>query len=350
MIEHKNKSGSIKSLLPENYDLLVEGLSQSERASGKMKFSKARTRSMIPPSEVENYDKYLFRASSFGRLMSGIPKPLTVDQDETYDAYHKRFLGVGRPLTEIQTKKYFDLGSKKHAKVKLTDGAKTFCEELVRENIFGRQKTIETKYMEKGVEQEVDSIALYSEFTGQKLTKNTERKKNEYWTGEADNFNEGVVRDFKTSWDFNTFPIASKDITNKLYEWQLQCYMSLWEADKAELVYCLVDTSFKQIEDEIRRLDWKYDILTVGGDVKEKHIEFIVERICNMIYTEEGLVGFCNQSSIIKIDWFDKIFKPLPMHRRIKVFKTNRDEKMIKHGHEMIKLAREYMNYCKSDI
>lgn len=323
---------------------------ESKELFKEREFSNVPTRSLIIMSDRENYDDYLFRAHSFGRLMSGVPKPLTDNQQATYEAYHDRFMGIGRPLTEKQEQTYFDLGLKKRATVKLSDGAKTFCEELVRENVFGRQKAIETKYLEKGIEQEVDSIALYSDFIGEQLVKNTERRENEYWTGEADNIKDGIVRDFKTSWDFNTFPVAATEIRNSLYEWQLQVYMSLWGVSQAELVYCLVDTSMKQIEDEIRRLDWKYDVLTVGGEVKENHINFLVERICNMVYTEAALIDFCEQSAIINIDWFDGIFKPLPIEQRIKVFKTQRDEKMLRWGREMVALAREYMNNSQSVI
>lgn len=335
-----------KNKLPD-----LHGAACSDRELFKEReFSKVPTRNLITMSVRENYDNYLFRASAFGRLMTGIPKPLTPNQQDTYEAYHERFMGVGRPLTEKQERDYYELGAKKRATVKLSDGAKTYCEELVREDVFGRQKDIESKYLEKGIQQEVDSIALYSEFIGQNLSKNTERKENEYWTGEADNVAGGIVRDFKTSWDFNTFPVAASEIKNSLYEWQLQVYMALWNLYEAELVYCLVDTSIKQIEDEMRRLDWKYDILSVGGEVKENHIRFVVERICNMIYTEQALIDFCEQSAVVKIDWFDGIFRPLPIEQRIKVFKTQRDEQMLRYGREMIALARDYMNNSHSGI
>lgn len=227
--------------------------------------------------------------------------------------------------------------------VKLADGAKTYCEELVREDVFGRRKIIETKYLDKGIEQEEESIALYSEFIGEELHKNTERRKNEFWIGEADNV-QGKVRDFKTSWDHNTFPRAEIEIKNSLYHWQLQIYMDLWGLNEAELVYCLVDTSPRLVMDEIRKLDWKYDILTFDGSVKEKHIPFVVERVSNMTYTLEGLGEVCDQSGTIELGWFESSFIELPIQKRIKVFTTQRDDKMLNQGREMVKLAREYMN------
>ena len=314
------------------------------------KYSNVPTPQSVYRGNPDNmYDGYLFRASSFGRMMTGLPKPLTCKQKATYEAYKQRYLGIGKPLTEKQERDFFDLGAKQNAKCTLSQGAKTYIEELVREDIFGRRKVIETKYMEKGIEQEVDCIALYSEFTGEKLSKNIERRHNEYFTGECDNYNGSVVRDFKTSWDFNTFPIASTEITNKLYEWQLQAYMDLYNCERAELIYGLVDTSIKQVDDEIRRLDWKYDILTPGGEMKDQHIDFIVERVSNMIYTVEALEDLCDQSSVLKVEWFDD-FRPLPIEMRVKVLHTDRNDKMISQAHKMIALARSYMNDAKSQI
>jgi hypothetical protein len=336
--------------LPQDYASILDGFEQKEKTKKKVrnpfpKKARGKVFNNVLHSR-ESYDDYLFRCSSFGRLMGGIPKPLTQNQLDTYNAYHDRFMGMGRPLTEKQEHTYYDLGRKLREKVKLSDGAKTYCEELVREDVFGRRKVIETKYMDKGIEMEDSAIALYSEFIGEELHKNTERKNNEYWIGEADNA-QGKIRDFKTSWEHSTFPRAVPEIKNSVYEWQLQLYMDLWDMDEAELIYCLVDTPVRLVMDEIRRLDWKYDILTIGGDVQDEHIPFVVEKVCNMIYTEEGLGELCDQSGTIHLDWFVDDFIELPIEKRIKVFDTNRNEKMLQQGREMAGLAREYMNEIK---
>jgi hypothetical protein len=123
--------------------------------------------------------------------------------------------------------------------------------------------------------------------------------------------------------------------------------MDLYGLNEAELVYCLVDTPVRLILDELRRLDWKYDIMTVDGDIREKHIPFVVERVCNMVYTLEGLGEVCDQSGILQLDWFYDDFVELPIEKRIKVLTTSRNEKMLSQGREMIGLAREYMNQIK---
>lgn len=340
------------STLPENYGALLGKLEQKEKRA-----EQTHTRRPVPKSYFkqlrvrDNYDDFEFRCHDFARLMGGIPKPLTENQQDTYEAYHDRYMGIGRPLTEKQERTYFDLGRKMRAEITLSDAAKKYCEELIREDETGRRKLIETKYMDKGLEREDASINLYGDFIGQELKKNEGRKSNGFWNGECDQITPlDIVRDFKTSWDHTTFPMAAIEISNPMYEWQLQDYMDLWNVDRAELVYCLVDTPLRLVEDEIRRMDWKHDLLSVSGDVREEHIPFIIEKVSNMIYTLEGLYEVCEQSSLLDISWFDGVFVELPIEKRIKVFTLERNEKMIAQGKEMVKLARAYMNRVIAEL
>ncbi len=337
--------------MPSDYSSFLDKMESKEKEA-----SKAKNLKPIPDRAFrntlhkrENYDNYLFSCHSFGRLMGGIPKPLSESQRLTYDSYHDRFMGIGRELTEKQEAAYFDLGKKLRAKVKLSDGAKTYLEELVREDVFGRRNTIETKYMDKGIQVEDESIALYGQFIGEDLHKNEDRVKNDFWQGECDN-KQSKIRDFKNSWEYHTFPRTQTAIKNMLYEWQLQLYMDLYGFDEAELVYCLVDTPFRLVEDELRRMGWNYDILTLScDDVKSSAIPLVVEKVSNMIYTWEGLQNLCDQSGILQIDWFYDSFIELPIEKRVKVFETTRNEKMIQQGKDMIVLAREFMNTIKEE-
>jgi hypothetical protein len=74
--------------------------------------------------------------------------------------------------------------------------------------------------------------------------KNTERRSNDFITGECDLFDSGAKRghDIKSSWSIQTFPISVTDCEDRLYEWQMRGYMALWDADEWEVNYCLVDT------------------------------------------------------------------------------------------------------------
>ena len=126
----------------------------------------------------------------------------------------------------------------------LSVGAKTYIRELAAQEIFGVDFVVSSKAMEKGVEAEGDSIDLLNSVRGLSLVKNTERRSNEFITGECDLFDASAKRghDIKTSWSIATFPITVADGEDKLYEWQMRGYMALWDAEEWEVNYCLVDT------------------------------------------------------------------------------------------------------------
>lgn len=295
------------------------------------------------------FDKKVIRASALGKIMSGIPKELTKNQDKTLTDYLDRNSGNGSPLTEKQLETLGDLLKKKNAKCDLSDGAKTYLEELVWEDLMGRSKNISDKYLDKGIMCEQESFNLYCDVTQTMFEKNKERRTNEFFTGEPDNTQDGIIRDIKTSWEYNSFPLREREVKNNLYKWQLDAYMDLWGYDSAQLIYCLVDTPFKLIDDEIRRLDWSNNILDTSGDVRDNCIDLVVETVSNHIYSFESLENYCNQSTTINIEWFD-MFKEIPKEVRVKVFDHKKSEKRISQAKEMVSLSRDYMNLIVDGI
>jgi hypothetical protein len=145
-----------------------------------------------------------------------------------------RCSSIGKLMTEPKTK----------AEGPLSVGAKTYIRELAAQEIFGVDFEVSSKAMEKGLLMENESIALLNRVRGLSLTKNTERKNNDFITGEADLFDASRNKghDLKTSWSIATFPICELDCTDKLYEWQMRGYMMLWDCDEWEVNYALVDT------------------------------------------------------------------------------------------------------------
>jgi hypothetical protein len=145
-----------------------------------------------------------------------------------------RCSSIGRLMTEPKTLK----------EGPLSVGAKTYIRELAAQEIFGVDFEISSKYLEKGNIVENDSIALLNRVRGLNLAKNTERRSNDFITGECDLFDAERRRghDLKSPWSVATFPISEADCIDKLYEWQMRGYMSLWDADEWEVNYALVDT------------------------------------------------------------------------------------------------------------
>ena len=145
-----------------------------------------------------------------------------------------RCSSIGKIMTEPKTK----------AEGVLSVGAKTHIRQLIAQDIFGVDFEVSSKEMDKGILLESDAIDLLNRVRGLNLAKNTERRSNEWITGECDLFNEPVRvgHDIKCSWSVATFPIAEADCVDKLYEWQMRGYMWLWNASQWEVNYVLLST------------------------------------------------------------------------------------------------------------
>lgn len=145
-----------------------------------------------------------------------------------------RCSSIGKLMTEPKTQK----------EGPLSVGAKTYIRELVAQDIFSVEFEVSSKQMEKGIACEPESIGLLNRVRGLRLAKNTERKTNAWLTGECDIYDAERRRghDLKTSWSIATFPITTADCEDKLYFFQMQGYMDLWDAEEWSVDYALVDT------------------------------------------------------------------------------------------------------------
>lgn len=254
-----------------------------------------------------------------------------------FSNYKFRCSSLGHLLTEPRLKADKDAGN-------LSEGCKTYLEKLHREELFGRSEEIKSKYLDKGIQNEEKSFTLYSNLTKDYSGsyKNTITFENDFIKGTPDNCKDKIL-DIKSSWSLSSFPLYETKIENKLYIAQLQGYMALTGLDTAKLVYCLTDTPTKLINDELRRLDWKLDIMDTDGNIRENSIELVVELLKNMIFSENGLKDFCEENPAVKLEWFTN-FKEIPLQFRVKIFNLIKDDSMIEMIYSKVKKAREYMN------
>lgn len=176
----------------------------------------------------------------------------------------------------------------------LSVGAKTYIRKLAKEFIYGYEEIITSKYMDKGIQMEDTSIELYNSVFFTNYEKNTERKNNEWLTGEADIFTGNKIIDIKTSWSLATFPCIADEGIEKDYEWQLRAYMMLWDVDHAELAYCLVSTPdelIKYEQEDLHIVDHINECLRVTtlqferDTALEEKIKFKVNA-CNVYFNE----------------------------------------------------------------
>jgi hypothetical protein len=140
----------------------------------------------------------------------------------------------------------------------LSQTAKTYIQDLVKEEFLGIKKEVSSKHTDKGIQQEDLAIEMASQVLNLPFAlKNTEYFENEFIKGTPDLILEDEIIDIKCSWDGTTFPWFEDELPNKDYFWQMIGYCWLTGRLKARVVYCLVDTPEDIVQDEIRRTSWK---------------------------------------------------------------------------------------------
>ena len=195
----------------------------------------------------------------------------------------------------------------------LSKTAKSYLEQLAKEELLGVRTEFSSKYTDKGNIAEDDSIRLVESVMDLGfLYKNEEYFTNDYVTGTPDVLTSDVLLDVKSSWNVDTFPMFDKTLENKLYYYQLQSYMWLTDRQESHLCYCLVDTPKFIIKAEVRKL-------------------------------------YKPRYSDIKAIILKHRFNTDTEKHRVKSFKIERDEEAITQIKERIEVCREYYNNLIND-
>lgn len=189
----------------------------------------------------------------------------------------------------------------------------TFVQEWMKEQLYGRRKEFSNKYTEKGNAMEDTSIEMVADFLDLgMLMKNEEFFEGEWCKGTPDVILADTVIDVKNSWDCFTFPLFEKDVPNKDYYYQGQCYMHLTGRKHYKLIYTLTDTPDNLVEKEAKRWAWDNN----NGEVTAEAYDRIK---ANMTYSH------------------------LPIEQRIKIFEFDYDEAVIEKMAERVEECRAYL-------
>jgi len=124
----------------------------------------------------------------------------------------------------------------------LSQTAKSYINQIAKQDFYGYESPIINRYLDKGTNQELESIQLLNAVRFEDFHKNAVRQTNEFMTGECDIVTVSSIIDIKTSWSLDTFPELPEDIDSKEYEWQGRAYMYLYDKPEFELLYCMVST------------------------------------------------------------------------------------------------------------
>lgn len=162
----------------------------------------------------------------------------------------------------------------------ISETTKAKLEEMWIESEYGRKRDITSKYTEKGLLCEQDSMDLLYKKTGKFFTKNRDTLSNDYLTGTPDIVDAGGVYDVKSSWDLWTFTSVDEKQAVKDYGWQVIGYMILTGKTAAHIVYALNNTPEQFITDELYKMSFRYE----AGSDKLKQAEEQVRK--NMTFDD----------------------------------------------------------------
>lgn len=179
----------------------------------------------------------IVRCSSIGQLMA---KPDNAELDPQFITAELAGIIAKTKRTE-EERSILDEARRKS----LSAGGKTHVRALAREAIYGFEPAeIETRPILKGRTVEQACIEMLARLTGRPLVKNTERRTNGLLSGECDIWDAPARhgRDIKAPYSMETMPIVLADCYDSGYEWQMQGYEILWDADTWSVDYVLVNT------------------------------------------------------------------------------------------------------------
>lgn len=237
-----------------------------------------------------------FRCSSLGKLMT---EPKTIDPALITDDVRRIMASKKRTDEEKELLERLKLHT-------LSEGAKTHIKRLAAEDIFGVDFAVASKYLEKGIMCEAESLAMINRVKGWSLVKNTERLENKWLTGEADAIGPGWGLDVKTSWSVETFPLTAACAYDSDYEWQMRGYMMLWDLPSWKVAYGLVDTPEELIRHENRDIHIvanrvpEYQRVTVFEVERDSELEKKIKIKCELAskYHREVLVRFDDEHRV----------------------------------------------------
>lgn len=260
---------------------------------------------------------FKIRCSAIGHIMTEAKGAITDKQIARIDELQDKESLTSNQESELSQLIY------KRDNPELSATCKQYCKDWLKSQIYGRRIEFTSKYTDKGIIMEDESIDFLSKMLNiGMLFKNTDHKEDDFMTGECDveiPKNIDLICDVKNSWSWETFPFLEDEIPNKDYEWQGHGYMHLWEKNNYKLCYILSNTPVHLIEREARN----YCFYNGYGEMDMG------------IYNE-----FHKKLTYDDVD--DKY--------KIKIFEFKRDEKKIEAIKNRVIECRKYIEELKTKI
>ncbi len=315
---------------------------------------------------MKDFSKYEFRCSQLSKITGSELLGISELDTEIKDLLEEKLTlksKSGRAIKWTETKqKSLDSKQSKRKESTVVNGfvlpqtMKSELRKIFRMEKYNRNFPFTNQYIQKGIAQEEEAITTYQNYRnsiGKRtlFSKNTERIKNGWVSGEPDLGQQGVPIlqwkegwDTKCSWSLATFPFPEDDLVAG-YEAQNNGYMWLTGAEKWTTVSILVNATEHQLNNE--KLKWFY-ALQMPADADDKYWDDYIEKCREvekmMIYDYDRFVknNPGHNMQITKDEWFGEGYD-IPLEERVLEKTVERDEKAIEFYKERIELGREYL-------
>ncbi len=318
---------------------------------------------------MKDFSKYCFRASQISKLLTGtigltdIKKARLIElQTRKMDSATGVIDDKGKPikpLTPNMEQELKDL-SETNKNKDLPKTMKSELRKIFRMETYNRNFPISNKYIVKGLLQEEEAITNYQNFRNSKgirtlFSKNTERIKNEFFSGEPDlgpfgvpimKWKEGF--DTKCSWGLETFPFPEDEL-DFVYECQNQIYMDLTGAEKWTTAYCLVNIHEHGLNNEKLKIFYALNCPDSEDESWEYYQDKCKEIEKSMIFDYDRFVEQYPFHDMVysKDEWHGE-GNDIPLEERIIEKVSVYDNSFIENAKERVLLGREYLKYLQN--
>jgi hypothetical protein len=233
-----------------------------------------------------------FRASSVGNLLVGGNAITDKQLARLEELQSRRDNPDAKPLTANMQQELEELIAKRDAEFEFGATAMSYIRDCWMRNTFGYDEPLVSNEILKGLMCEDEIIGIMTRHLhGGFRVKNDEWFEDEHFTGTPDVVLDDVIEDAKCSWTLRTFVETRRP--DPLYYAQGQVYMALTGRKLFRLAHVLVDTPHDLVEEEKKRLYFRFNC-----DEDNPHYKELVA----------------------KVDSMHCIARKIPEHQRIKVF------------------------------
>lgn len=303
-------------------------------------------------------DEILFRASANGDIMTSGDGEITEIQLAKLNELRQRDkdsrTGAAKPLTDNMKEELEKLIYKRD-NPELSVTCKKRLVKIYAKAFHDREEDITSKYLEKGIEVEEDSMTTYSRVKKKFFKKNETNLTNKFTSGTPDFF-EGPtddimeaeeIIDVKSSWSLITFLNSKLDKkVNHDYEWQGHTYLGLIpKAKRFRLAYVLSNSPAKNILDEKHKLQFMLGVIDPEVDPEYIRLCQKIERnhIFDMALFQKHNPGFDFHNDLSEWRW------DIPYENRVHEVVIERNPESIAKLYKKIPECRKWIknNLCQ---